>query len=45
MKCRSIHTRSFAALAALPGGIYDNMKTAVDYVRKARAAWSPRALP
>jgi transposase len=29
-------TRSFAAMA-LPGGIYDNMKTAVDKVKKGKA--------
>lgn len=40
------HTRSFAALGGVPRrGIYDNMKTAVDKVKKASAASSMRASP
>ena len=40
------HTRSFAALGGIARrGIYDNMKTAVDRVKKkARVVWSMRAL-
>jgi transposase len=38
------HTRSFAALGGVArGGIYDNMKTAVDEVHKVKPAPSTRA--
>jgi transposase len=40
------HTRAFMALGGIPRrGIYDNMKTAVDKVKKGKAASSTRALP
>jgi transposase len=40
------HTRSFAALGGIPRrGIYDNMKTAVDRVKRARGRSSMPALP